>query len=682
MPHEKRSGRKRGEQFLAHSVKPWIALPHPTQERPVEQDRIVELSQQAVGPASVVIPNSICSSNQNDSVLQLPTPLAQYRLSKLNYPAFGLTDKILEHLACQSNQAHFDINIMTSMAAVAALVEWLAHLCLPQRQPGLDSQSCISCIFHMWETWRSWPSTGGFSQGTPVPKLPCIPSPLHVCVLFKVWGGGHLLAHLKNLVIQWSPVAEMQEELGSKGLKIGRKWGTQLFLFTEMRALTVELSREIWAAVNNEVLRANENEMRMHERGKQDIPEKTCLLVASYSTIPTCQNPGVTWPGIDAGSPRWETSSLTVQPPWPYGRLQACRLLETGYEYQLIKIGATLAYWVDYSSPVKANRVQFPTGVAPQIFACGNRAGRCYWLVGSPGDIPPPLFPFSFQRHSIPRFAPSSALKTLTIRAVQITPQDHSLLHSQTAVLVAPLKTTSGSDVYDQWLTDSSTIIKTPCYHLLAESHITVLCIQYMTATETFCSRRYTQHFRNTARQSSALRIGVMGHRNGVLQVGAALVEVPRGREDDAAILAPAAVGAEAELCGGCSAVQLGQHIAAAAPGARRQQVAVEGHVDACQEYAGLLHQHQPAEDMTSTHPPPPSRGRDGSVACALPSHLGEREFHSWGISPGFPHVGIVPGSATDRRVFSGISHFPRPRIPTLLRTHLASPSSVLKTSM
>ncbi|KAJ8868575.1 hypothetical protein PR048_030113 [Dryococelus australis] len=48
----------------------------------------------------------------------------------------------------------------------------------------------------------------------------------------------------------------------------------------------------------------------------------------------------------------------------------------------------------------------------------------------------------------------------------------------------------------------------------------------------------------------------------------------------------------------------------------------------------------------------------------------------------GFSHVGIASDDASGRRVFSGTSHFPRPCIPALLHTHLASPSLTLKTSM
>ncbi|KAJ8892204.1 hypothetical protein PR048_004784 [Dryococelus australis] len=40
----------------------------------------------------------------------------------------------------------------------------------------------------------------------------------------------------------------------------------------------------------------------------------------------------------------------------------------------------------------------------------------------------------------------------------------------------------------------------------------------------------------------------------------------------------------------------------------------------------------------------------------------------------GFSHVGIAPEDAVGRRVFSGISHFPRPLISALLHTHLNHP--------
>ncbi|KAJ8888365.1 hypothetical protein PR048_007855 [Dryococelus australis] len=90
---------------------------------------------------------------------------------------------------------------------------------------------------------------------------------------------------------------------------------------------------------------------------------------------------------------------------------------------------------------------------------------------------------------------------------------------------------------------------------------------------------------------------------------------------------------------------------------------------------------------------------RPNSVASPTreaPKHLSGYCRHQWfdysprtwarsilgGVAPGFSHFGIVPGGTAGHRVFSGISRFLRPCIATLLQTHLASPSSALKTSM
>ncbi|KAJ8891827.1 hypothetical protein PR048_004381 [Dryococelus australis] len=49
--------------------------------------------------------------------------------------------------------------------------------------------------------------------------------------------------------------------------------------------------------------------------GEREIPEKPHRPVASSGTIPTCENPGVIRPEIEPGSPWWEASGLTAQPP-------------------------------------------------------------------------------------------------------------------------------------------------------------------------------------------------------------------------------------------------------------------------------------------------------------------------------------------------------------------------------
>ncbi|KAJ8875321.1 hypothetical protein PR048_023216 [Dryococelus australis] len=69
----------------------------------------------------------------------------------------------------------------------------------------------------------------------------------------------------------------------------------------------------------------------------------------------------------------------------------------------------------------------------------------------------------------------------------------------------------------------------------------------------------------------------------------------------------------------------------------------------------------------------------------AYPQSIWDRSVEWLGYSPPgrvahrFSHVRIVTDDAAGRRVLSGISRFPRPRIPALLHSHPISPSSALK---
>ncbi|KAJ8890287.1 hypothetical protein PR048_009795 [Dryococelus australis] len=58
-----------------------------------------------------------------------------------------------------------------------------------------------------------------------------------------------------------------------------------------------------------------------------------------------------------------------------------------------------------------------------------------------------------------------------------------------------------------------------------------------------------------------------------------------------------------------------------------------------------------------------------------LGSHKGEPGSIRGRATPGFSLVGIVPDDGAGRRIFSGISRFPRPCIPVLLHSQLISPS-------
>ncbi|KAJ8870876.1 hypothetical protein PR048_027177 [Dryococelus australis] len=59
------------------------------------------------------------------------------------------------------------------------------------------------------------------------------------------------------------------------------------------------------------VIEVSMEQHRNEMGGKREIPEKTRRPASSSGTIPTCENPEVTRPGIEPGSPWWEASRLT-----------------------------------------------------------------------------------------------------------------------------------------------------------------------------------------------------------------------------------------------------------------------------------------------------------------------------------------------------------------------------------
>ncbi|KAJ8866522.1 hypothetical protein PR048_032365 [Dryococelus australis] len=68
------------------------------------------------------------------------------------------------------------------------------------------------------------------------------------------------------------------------------------------------------------------------------------------------------------------------------------------------------------------------------------------------------------------------------------------------------------------------------------------------------------------------------------------------------------------------------------------------------------------------------------STVSLLASHQGEPVSIPGRVTPGFSQEEIVPDDAAGRRIFSGISRFPRLCIPAPLQYHYISPSSALKT--
>ncbi|KAJ8870321.1 hypothetical protein PR048_029342 [Dryococelus australis] len=101
---------------------------------------------------------------------------------------------------------------------------------------------------------------------------------------------------------------------------------------------SMKWSGEILAALNNEVLRADEGDCGMEQRrneraGKTGDPRENQQPTASCGTIPTC---GATRTGTEPGSPRWEASRLTAQPPWL--QLTECLVVGSIEGFSLVQV--------------------------------------------------------------------------------------------------------------------------------------------------------------------------------------------------------------------------------------------------------------------------------------------------------------------------------------------------------
>ncbi|KAJ8895465.1 hypothetical protein PR048_000798 [Dryococelus australis] len=108
---------------------------------------------------------------------------------------------------------------------------------------------------------------------------------------------------------------------------------------------------------------------------------------------------------------KFHKSSPDGMGPRPEDDINKCHgVLGTCIMHTESQMVATVAERLACSPPTKAIRVQCSVG-SLRIFACGNRAGRCYWSAGFLGDLP---FPPSFHSGATPYSpqSPSSVLKS------------------------------------------------------------------------------------------------------------------------------------------------------------------------------------------------------------------------------------------------------------------------------
>ncbi|KAJ8887706.1 hypothetical protein PR048_013924 [Dryococelus australis] len=106
------------------------------------------------------------------------------------------------------------------------------------------------------------------------------------------------------------PVRHVQYRVRYKNMVEGHKWidtRIEIQLTEAERNRRSERMKRYWEERSG---------AGMKGRVKGEIPEKTRRPTASTGTIPTCENP-VTRTVIEPGSPWWDASVLTAQPPRP-----------------------------------------------------------------------------------------------------------------------------------------------------------------------------------------------------------------------------------------------------------------------------------------------------------------------------------------------------------------------------
>ncbi|KAJ8883448.1 hypothetical protein PR048_015291 [Dryococelus australis] len=191
----------------------------------------------------------------------------------------------------------------------------------------------------------------------------------------------------------------------------------------------------IWAALNNEGLRADEGEIMCEwssagiQRGVNGRSPRNPAgqrhrqarfplgKIRTYGVAPECKGGG------NGRSPRKPVDQWHCPARFPHVKIRERPRWNkpSSPRWQT----SAQPVFANYSPPNKANQVRFPYGVALRIFACGNRAGRCRWLAGFLEDppFPPPLHSDAapYSHHST-----SSALKTSLLRTAQISSLTHS----------------------------------------------------------------------------------------------------------------------------------------------------------------------------------------------------------------------------------------------------------------
>ncbi|KAJ8872807.1 hypothetical protein PR048_026423 [Dryococelus australis] len=398
-------------------------------------------------------------------------------------------------------------------------------------------------------------------------------------------------------------------------------------------------------------------------RGKREIPEKTRRPTSSSCTIPTCEKPGVTRPGVEPGSPWWEASSVTAQPLC----VAIHRVWEPGDPRE--------------DPPPSGIVLTFLTCESPGATRPGIEPGSPWWEASSLTTRPPrPRKRLYYGAASckwlqgpliflLCVFARNGASELRQKPSATAFPRSRvgygcnlSLPPSYCRPLPDKHRHSLASD--GGWMYFITQQGVSGQYWLVANLISVISC--------TFLTRMSSaSDIDHAARLSQAARRKPSSSTARILPRPSILSTAPR-------FAAPAGTDQDRYSHESARATRRCR--------ARTQLTSLWAGLHGTQWSNGPAHepagpQQPPYFDFSSNSFLSSLNMSHKRLAC-LPPTLGEPRSIPGRVTPGLSQVGIVPGVAADRRVFSGNFGFSRRCIPALLRAHLTSPSSALKTSL
>ncbi|KAJ8878407.1 hypothetical protein PR048_018985 [Dryococelus australis] len=356
--------------------------------------------------------------------------------------------------------------------------------------------------------------------------------------------------------------------------------------------------------------------------GEREIPEKTRRPTASSGTIPTCENP-VTRPEIDSGSPLWEASRVTAQPPRPLNLVEdMCCLQERSSSDGMLRMEGNMYI----RTPTMF--ATFPTCEIKRITLRQESIPFC--LVHIYADHARQT---ERAEQMVVLVLPLCLFCAIGVRVKQACIEGCEA--SRVRLLRHPRRDTDENSRRNRALGNYSEI-----YYILSFAWRT-MC-NYIGETTPSVVERGDSLAALNIEVSEPMRVSGVSMQQRWNERAGETQKSPRKPADQWHL---ARTGIE--------------------PGSPWW------------EARGLT-----AQRPYSPYNPPPPPGCGGVVVRLIVLNQREPGSIPSEVLPGFPHVGIVPDVPLVGEFSRGFLGFPRPFIPALLRAHIASPSSALKISL